>query len=97
MNAELYAISSGGNIRRIKKPHKALARRVRKAVYERDNFTCQICGYRPRRIPKDWDGSYSPGNLSLDHVVPYRDGGEFTEANLQALCLTCNGRKGARV
>lgn len=35
--------------------------------------------------------------LELDHVVPYSAGGPFEVANLQALCSTCNSRKGARV
>ena len=35
--------------------------------------------------------------LELDHVVPYSRGGQFVLGNLQALCSTCNGRKGASV
>jgi len=34
--------------------------------------------------------------LELDHIKPYSKGGAFTVKNLQALCSTCNGRKGAR-
>ena len=34
--------------------------------------------------------------LELDHIVPYSRGGNFVVKNLQSLCSTCNGRKGAR-
>lgn len=35
--------------------------------------------------------------LELDHKTPYSKGGQFVISNLQALCSTCNIRKGARV
>lgn len=34
--------------------------------------------------------------LELDHKIPYSKGGQFTVGNLQAMCSTCNYRKGAR-
>jgi 5-methylcytosine-specific restriction endonuclease McrA len=34
--------------------------------------------------------------LELDHKIPYSKGGDFTVKNLQAMCSTCNGQKGAR-
>lgn len=98
-NRPLYITTESGNRRRAWKPAKSVARRMRREVYTRDNYTCQAgCGYRiaPETIPDDWDWNYSPGDLSLDHVVPYSQGGPYTLANLQTLCIPCNLRKGAR-
>lgn len=53
---------------------------LRSKVYERDGHTCVYCG--------------STESLTLDHIVPWSDGGPDTEANLQTLCRRCNARKG---
>lgn len=55
---------------------------LRRAVYERDNYTCRHCGARE--------------NLSIDHVYPEVWGGTTTLDNLQTLCRPCNTRKGER-
>lgn len=95
-----YVMSEGGNLRRATKPARGVARRLRQAVYERDDFTCKHCAYRPtpdeiNHAAVAWRWNGSPGRLTLDHVIPYRDGGEFTLQNLQTLCASCNGKKGA--
>lgn len=51
-------------------------------VFERDNFTCQICG--SRRF------------LSVDHIFPKSKGGKTIIDNCQTLCMTCNRKKGAK-
>lgn len=51
-------------------------------VWERDNFTCQLCGSRQK--------------LSIDHVLAESKGGESHPDNYQTLCNTCNSRKGGR-
>lgn len=56
---------------------------IRWAVWERDNFTCQKCGTRKF--------------LSVDHIIPESKGGTLEMNNLQALCCTCNSRKGAKM
>lgn len=58
-----------------------ISKKVRTAVYERDDYRCVACG--------------STGNLSVDHIVPWSRGGEHTMDNFQTLCLPCNIRKGA--
>lgn len=61
----------------------AIPRPLRKAVFERDAYRCQMCGDH-----KD---------LHIDHVIPVVAGGLDEFDNLQTLCQTCNLRKGARL
>src|SRR5271156_6060785 len=53
---------------------------TRRAVFARDNWTCQYCGTR--------------GNLTVDHVIPRSKGGGSTWDNIVASCAPCNRRKG---
>lgn len=55
---------------------------VRNAVFERDGFKCKICGLDE--------------NLSIDHILSVRLGGNNELDNLQTLCLPCNVKKGWR-
>ncbi|MEW6141957.1 MAG: HNH endonuclease [Chloroflexota bacterium] len=52
-------------------------------VLERDHYTCQYCGKRVRQ-------------LTIDHVVPRRLGGEHVWENVVTACTTCNCRKAGR-
>ncbi|MCH7879377.1 MAG: HNH endonuclease [candidate division Zixibacteria bacterium] len=65
---------------------KTPTRRVllnRKNLLLRDNHRCQYCGE-------------SGPNLTLDHVIPRRKGGEDTWENLVTACAPCNSKKGHR-
>ena len=53
---------------------------TRRAVFARDDWTCQYCGAR--------------SNLTVDHVVPRSKGGESNWTNIVASCAPCNRRKG---
>src|SRR4249919_3428719 len=53
---------------------------TRRAVFARDDWTCQYCGSR--------------SNLTVDHVVPRSKGGVSTWDNIVASCAPCNRRKG---
>jgi 5-methylcytosine-specific restriction endonuclease McrA len=53
---------------------------TRRAVFARDNWTCQYCGSRSQ--------------LTVDHVVPRSKGGGSTWENIVASCAPCNRRKG---
>ena len=55
---------------------------LRWEIWDRDNFTCAVCGSRR--------------NLTIDHIVPERRGGTLNPSNLQTLCKSCNSRKGNR-
>jgi 5-methylcytosine-specific restriction endonuclease McrA len=66
--------------RQVRRPPSRLAL-TRRAVFMRDNFTCQYCGLHSR-------------DLTLDHVVPRHRGGRDAWDNLVAACRACNHRKG---
>jgi 5-methylcytosine-specific restriction endonuclease McrA len=63
------------------RPHIRLTRR---AVFRRDNFTCQYCGIE------------SP-HLTIDHVIPRHRGGAHTWNNVVSACSNCNRRKGGKL
>ena len=76
-------------------------RRIRAAdkkyVFERDNYTCQICG-----MSKDYLDSFEEGLgdyllLEADHIQSVAQGGTGDDVdNLQCLCWRCNRKKGGR-
>lgn len=51
-------------------------------LFLRDRFSCQYCG--------------SPHQLTFDHVIPRRLGGQTTWENVATACAPCNMRKGGR-
>jgi 5-methylcytosine-specific restriction endonuclease McrA len=55
---------------------------TRKAIFERDDNTCQYCGRRTKRE-----------NLTIDHVIPRSRGGSDNWSNLVLACLACNALK----
>lgn len=59
-------------------------------LYERDQFTCQLCG---------WDGRASfdhwwVGSLSVTHIKPPQHGGTEEDDNLILACHACIQHKG---
>lgn len=91
------------NIRRQAMAQREVAyrRRIRLSdkaeVFERDNYTCQICG-----ISRDFLDSlcYGLGDyllLEADHIQSVSQGGTGKDIdNLQCLCWRCNRKKGGR-
>lgn len=63
----------------VKKP-KTIVKLNRKSILARDNFTCQYCGRRSE-------------NLTIDHIIPKRLGGESKWKNLVSACRKCNSKK----
>ena len=55
----------------------------KKEVFLRDRFTCQYCGKKAQ-------------DLTVDHVVPRRQGGGHTWNNVVAACSRCNLSKAGR-
>lgn len=68
-----------------------LTKARRLAIYERDDWTCRLCG-----IPVDRDaaGTMQPDAPCVDHVVPLALGGPHCLENLQTAHNACNLRKG---
>ena len=61
-------------------------------IFERDGWTCQLCGVKtPRRLK----GTTDPRAPELDHIVPIAAGGPHVQENVQCACRKCNSRKGA--
>lgn len=57
--------------------------RVSKKIFSRDGFVCVACG--------------STKNLTIDHIVPIKRGGNNSLSNLRTLCQSCNSKKGDRI
>ncbi|MGU3399248.1 HNH endonuclease [Brucellaceae bacterium D45D] len=62
---------------------KPIPYELRKKVFERDKYRCQICDTHI--------------DLVADHKYPEVLGGEASLENMQCLCRSCNSKKGARV
>lgn len=58
----------------------------RRAVFERDRFTCQYCGEH-----------FHEKELNLDHVIPRDMGGKTSWENIVTSCIPCNTRKANRL
>lgn len=57
-----------------------------RAVFERDDWTCHLCG---RRVA--WDVPMEhPGKASVDHLRPLVAGGLHALGNVATACLPCN-------
>lgn len=59
-------------------------RLLRNKIFLRDDYTCQYCGERGKK-------------LECDHVIPVSKGGEHIEANLVTACFKCNRSKGSKL
>ena len=62
-------------------------------IFDRDRWTCGICGEPIDPALKAPDGM----SVSIDHVVPIAKGGGHTRANVQAAHLHCNQTKSDRL
>ncbi len=66
---------------------KSIDAKLKYAVLQRDNSTCQRCGANIHNTPNV--------KLVIDHKIPVELGGETTIDNLWTLCDDCNGGKQA--
>ena len=71
----------------VREPHRQKKAKIhadlRRQVFERYAYRCVTCG-----------GHH---DLCIDHIVPESKGGETVFENLQAMCRSCNSKKGARI
>jgi len=65
---------------------------ARAYVYGRDWHTCVYC----RRHEHALRRNHRPECLTVDHVIPRRDGGSNGVPNLVTACSTCNTKRGHR-
>jgi hypothetical protein len=77
------------------KPNPVIARsispKLRLQIYERNGYTCQVCGAGPGD-----DSLCEPGKkcrLQIDHIIPISQGGTDEERNLRAVCVYYNKDK----
>lgn len=68
--------------RMIKRPRQKV-KLTKREILRRDNYTCQYCG---KNAPQ----------LTIDHILPRRLGGQHEWDNVAAACPACNHRKGGR-
>jgi 5-methylcytosine-specific restriction endonuclease McrA len=66
----------------VRVPFRARASLTRRAVFARDEWTCQYCGAAAENV---------------DHVIPRSRGGEHVWENVVAACRRCNSRKENRL
>ncbi|MGD9696509.1 MAG: HNH endonuclease [Thermoleophilia bacterium] len=67
----------------VRVPRHESRRISRRAVFARDDWTCQYCG--------------ATAHLTVDHVVPRSRGGHSSWENVVTSCAPCNLRKGDRL
>ncbi len=61
--------------------------RLRAAVFDRNGFTCQMCGLTPGDIDPYTNRKV---RLHVGHIVDKSHGGKDELSNLRTLCSTCN-------
>ena len=64
-----------------------------KAVYERYNGVCQICGKPTDWNDHSWSKSFGAMYPTIDHKTPLSKGGAHTWDNVQLACALCNSNK----
>lgn len=67
------------------KQEKEKARELRKSRWWSNRVAPGICHY--------CGGSFPPGELTMDHLVPIVRGGKSTKGNLVPACKECNNKK----
>ncbi len=67
---------------------RGISKETRAYVFERNGYTCQMCGV----AAGDPDPFHSGRTirLTLGHILDKSKGGEDTAANLRAVCTNCN-------
>jgi 5-methylcytosine-specific restriction protein A len=68
-------------------------RQLRRAIFERDGYQCQIC--KDSGVPRIVALS-GPQHGVCDHIVPKAAGGTDDPSNLQCICQDCDRKKTGR-
>lgn len=102
--ADCTTLLIGRDVRRMRRANKYHVTRAKRAgvhfeyfdqrvIFERDNWTCRICGVA---TPIEKRGTYDDDAPELDHIVAISSGGPHTIANSQCACRRCNRHKSNR-
>ena len=78
--------AKGGVTRR---PREVIPTSLRRKVYERDAYTCRLCG----AVGTGETHSEKIDGFEIDHIIPNAAGGGIELDNLQVLCRPCNNSK----
>jgi endogenous inhibitor of DNA gyrase (YacG/DUF329 family) len=71
---------------------EGLERFSRREIFERDGWTCHLCGE-----PCDQTASVpDPLAATIDHLIPLSQGGPHTRANVKCAHFSCNSARGTR-
>lgn len=65
---------------------RELTEQEKQQIFQRDHNTCLCCGKTREKGKKV--------KLEVDHIVPFKFGGETNASNSQTLCSVCNNNKG---
>jgi 5-methylcytosine-specific restriction endonuclease McrA len=79
----LFPIPSVIRLANLVKRPRPQPKLTRTEIFNRDHYTCQYCGKQSHQ-------------LTLDHVIPRKQGGKHTWENLVSACASCNRRKAGR-
>ncbi len=69
----------------LQKKEKAKARKLRNSQWWKRKRSTGICHYCGKK--------FSPGELTMDHVIPIARGGKSVKINLVPCCKECNTKK----
>ncbi|MBI3600744.1 MAG: HNH endonuclease [Nitrospinae bacterium] len=67
-----------------------ISKQMRFEIYHRDDFRCYYCKRHKDELPKG-------AHLTLDHKIPYSDGGDDSFDNLVTACSECNKGKSNKI
>jgi len=73
--------------RRARKRGAPCERFTRQEIFERDDWTCYLCG---RLALGEWN---DPDEPTIDHIQPLAKGGAHTRINVACCCRRCNSLK----
>ena len=75
-----------------RKISRYISKKMRREVYERDNYECVYCG-------KDLYDDYlsKTSGITIDHFFPFIRGGQQEIDNLNTCCARCNTIKRAKI
>lgn len=98
--ARLYRKAAGRHFKQRAKRHGVAYERFPKSlIYERDNYTCQLCNEPVLKTAqyRKSDGKIHLKSPTIDHIIPMSKGGDHVPHNCQTACFGCNSKKGNRM